>query len=156
VSEEGGNRARRRWIGYAAAWLAAAALAVVVGVFAVSSVGASVRDRGPLGNDVQRFVDRDGRPTVPAPGATRVRDSIRGAFGSFTVECRGVVAYGLSTTTRDGWRTISYEPGPDDDVDAVFARGRRSVEIEVYCNQGRPTLGDRDFDRLVDGVDADD
>ena len=71
-------------------------------------------------------------------------------FGTFVVECRGVVAYGIETRTRDGWRTVSYEPGPDDDVDAVFAKQGRSIEIEVYCNQGRPTLGDRESKTLPD------
>jgi hypothetical protein len=127
---------------------------MAVGVFAVSSVGASVRDRGPLGNAVAGLGDRHGGRSTPMPDATQVRHTIHGAFGEFDVECRGVVAYGLSTETRPGWRTISYEPGPDDDVDAVFARGRRSIEIEVYCNQGQPTLGDREFHRLVDQRDG--
>ena len=41
-----------------------------------------------------------------------------------------------------GWRVISFERGPDDDVDAVFASGRRSVELEVFCNRGEPTLAE--------------
>jgi hypothetical protein len=140
---------RRRAVGFAVAWVVAAALAVTVGVLAVSSVGASMRGRGPLGNDVVRTADPEGS-SRPEPGATRVRDEIEDVFGTFVVECRGVVAYGVSTQTRDGWRTVSYEPGPDDDVDAVFARRGRSVELEVYCNQGRPTIGDRESKTLPD------
>lgn len=132
---------RRRWIGYVVAWLAAAAVAVTVGVLAVSSVGASVRDRGPLGNEVQRVEAAEGSAT-PQPGAERVRRTVEDEFGTFEVECRGAVAYGLSTDTAPGWRTVSFEPGPDDDVDAVFARHGDSIEVEVYCNQGRPTLSD--------------
>jgi hypothetical protein len=133
---------RRRTVGFAVAWVVAAVLAVTVGVLTVSSVGASIRGQGPLGNVVPAGTSR------PEPGATRVRDEIEDVFGTFVVECRGVVAYGISTDTRDGWRTVSYEPGPDDDVDAVFAKRGSSIELEVYCNQGRPTLGDRESKTL--------
>lgn len=140
---------RRRWIGYVAAWLVAAAVAVTVGVLAVSSVGASVRDRGPLGNEVQRVETIEGSAT-PRADAQRVRRSIEDAFGTFEVECRGAVAYGLSTDTAPGWRTVSYEPGPDDDVDAVFARDGDSIEVEVFCDQGRPTVSDLERKTLPD------
>lgn len=139
----------RRWIGYAAAWLVAAVVAVTVGVLAVTSVGASVRDRGPLGNETQRDELQEGSAT-PRPDATRVQRTIEDDFGSFEVECRGAVAYGLDTTTNPGWRTVSFEPGPDDDVDAVFARQGDSIEIEVYCDQGRPTVSDLERKTLPD------
>jgi hypothetical protein len=67
----------------------AAAVAVTIGVLAVTSVGASVRDRGPLGNELQQAEAMEGSAT-PQPGA---------------------------------------------------ARGD-SIEIEVYCHQGRPTVAD--------------
>ncbi|WP_028644501.1 hypothetical protein [Nocardioides sp. URHA0020] len=140
---------RRRLGGYVLAWLVAAAVAVAVGVVAVSSVGASVRDRGPLGNDVPDVDATEGAAT-PEPSAAVVRRTVDGEFGSFAVECRGAVAYGRAAVPAAGWRVISYEQGPDDDVDAVFARGGRSVELEVYCNQGRPTIGDREVKTLPD------
>lgn len=141
----------RRWIGYAAAWLIAAVVAVSVGVLAVTSVGASVRDRGPLGNEVLREETQTQEGSAsPRPGATRVQRTIEDDFGSFEVECRGAIAYGLSTTTNPGWRTVSYEPGPDDDVDAVFSSGNDSIEIEVFCNQGRPTVSDLERKTLSD------
>ena len=37
---------------------------------------------------------------------------------------------------------VSFECGPDDDVDAVFSNGGRSVDLEVFCNQGEPTVGE--------------
>ncbi|MFT4010506.1 MAG: hypothetical protein QM655_10745 [Nocardioidaceae bacterium] len=138
-----------RMVGYALAWLAAAVVAVTIGIVAVSSVGASVRDRGPLGTSVPDAAETEG-VSAPEPDASRVRRGIHGEFGTFEVECRGVVAYGLGTSTEDGWRTVSFERGPDDDVDAVFARGRRSIELEVYCNQGRPTIGDQEVKTLLD------
>jgi hypothetical protein len=138
---------RRRLAGYVLAWLVAAGIAVTVGVVAVSSVGASVRDRGPLGNVVPD-VDQTEGASVPDPEATPVGRTVEDEFGTFRVECRGVVAYGLEAVPADGWRVVSYEEGPDDDVDAVFAKGDRSIEIEVYCNQGRPTIGDREVKTL--------
>ena len=54
--------------------------------------------------------------------------------------CRGAFALGLDVRPDEaaGWRTVSYETGPDDDVDAVFAQRDRSIEIEVFCNLGTP------------------
>jgi hypothetical protein len=139
----------RRVLGYLLAWLAAAAVAVTVGVVAVSSVGASVRDRGPLGNDVPAPEASEGGST-PDPDAAVVGRTVEDVFGTFEVECRGAVAYGLAADPATGWRVVSYEQGPDDDVDAVFASGDRSVEVEVYCNQGRPVIGDREEKTLPD------
>jgi hypothetical protein len=143
----GRRHRRRRLAGYVLAWLVAAGVAVTVGVVAVSSVGASVRDRGPLGNVVPD-VDRTEGAGTPDPGSTPVRRTVEDEFGTFEVECRGVVAYGLQAVPAEGWRVVSYEEGPDDDVDAVFASGDRSIEVEVYCNQGRPTIGDREVKTL--------
>ena len=43
---------------------------------------------------------------------------------------------------------VSYEQGPDDDVDAVFSNGRRSIDLEVYCSRGRPTVAEIENNRL--------
>jgi len=139
----------RRILGYLLAWLGAAAVAVTIGVVAVSSVGASVRDRGPLGNDVPARDQTEGSSSAD-PGAAVVSRTVTDEFGTFEVECRGAVAYGLAAEPAPGWRVVSYEEGPDDDVDAVFASGRRSIEIEVYCNLGRPVIGDREVKTLPD------
>ena len=45
---------------------------------------------------------------------------------------------------------MSFEPGPDDDVDAVFANAGRSVELEVFCNRGTPTLAEIERHDLPD------
>lgn len=137
----------RRILGYVVAWIVAAAVAVTVGVVAVSSVGASVRDRGPLGNDVPPAEQTEGAST-PDPAAARVTRTVEDEFGTFDVACRGATAYGVAANPALGWRVVSYEQGPDDDVDAVFASGGRSIELEVYCNQGRPTIGDREVKTL--------
>ena len=138
----------RRTFGYLLAWLVAAAVAITTGVVAVSSVGASFRDRGPLGTDVP-VPDQTETPSTPDPDARVVAGLIHDEFGTFEVECRGAVAYGRAARPAATWRVVSYEEGPDDDVDAVFGNGSRSIEIEVYCNQGRPVVGDREVKTLL-------
>lgn len=129
-------------------WAATTAVAVLVGVFAVSTVGATIRDRGPVGDEVIR----DGSPasTAPSPDGPRVRDEIEGEWGAFVVECRDTYAYGIGVRPdrAAGWRVVSWEKGPDDDVDAVFSDGRNSVDLEVFCNRGRPTVAELERNTL--------
>ncbi|WP_139983892.1 hypothetical protein [Nocardioides litoris] len=144
-----------RALGYVVAWVVAAAAAVTVGLVAVTGVGASVRDRGPLTGGAQAVRDArtDGEGDLVAdPGAAAVEDTVTGDYGSFTVTCQGAVATAVRPEPAAGWRVVSYEAGPDDDVDAVLAAGARSVEVEVFCNGGRPTVSDLEEKTL----DADD
>lgn len=150
MSEDLGERSRQRTqqgaraIRYVALWLVAAGLAITVGVVAVTSVGASIRGRGPLGNEAIRTAELDdtsGAVRVD-PDADVVRRSIDDDYGSFVVQCQGTLASGVDTEVRDGWQVVSVEPGPDDDVDAVFVRGQESIEVEVFCNRGEPTLAE--------------
>jgi hypothetical protein len=131
-------------------WAATTAVAVAVGVFAVSTVGATIRDRGPVGDEVMR--DNSAPASVPDPEAPAVADEISGEWGTFDVECRDTWAYGVGVRPdRDaGWRIVSWEKGPDDDVDAVFSDGRNSVDLEVFCNRGRPTLAELERNTLGD------
>ncbi|SDR84285.1 hypothetical protein SAMN04488570_0537 [Nocardioides scoriae] len=139
----------RRRTGYVTAWVLAAVLAVVVGLLAVSTVGASIRGRGPLGSEVvPEGVEGSVAPTQLAdPGPSR---ALRGEWGRFVVRCRGSYAVGVEATPAQGWRTVSYERGPDDDVDAVFSNGRSSVDLEVFCNRGRPTIAELERNTLPD------
>lgn len=131
-------------MGYVAAWLLAAGLAITVGLAAVSTVGASIRGRGPLGNEVIRDYGDPSQLPAADPDVPLQRALVEDEFGTFEVGCRGAVAYGLEALpdTPAGWRVISYEPGPDDDVDAVFSNRRRSIDLEVFCNRGEPTLAE--------------
>lgn len=138
-----------RRVGYAAAWLLAVVVATAVGLAAVSTVGASVRGRGPLGSEVGGSVESlETGPVKVDPKASAVERPIKGDWGTFLVECRGVYAFGKRATPAAGWRLVSYEKGPDDDVDAVFSSGGESVDLEVYCNRGRPTVGDQERNTL--------
>jgi hypothetical protein len=45
---------------------------------------------------------------------------------------------------------VRFEPGPDDDVEAVFRSPTELIEIEAFCNRGRPTLAELDRSRVAD------
>ena len=134
--------ARRRG-GVVVAWVVAAVLAVIVGVAAVNGLGDQIRDRGPMGDNelVRNALIQTGRPTLD-PAEPLVESTFSDDFGEFVAACRVKWALGLEALPdrAAGWRTISFEEGPDDDVDAVFSNGRRSQELEIYCNLGRPVL----------------
>jgi hypothetical protein len=130
---------------YAATWLATAGVATAIGIAAVQAVGDAARGRGPLGPAVETRPEAD-TPTLPnaaaLAGLPEVSEVVLGIYGSFVVSCRGPYAHGVRVDPAPGWHAISFEPGPDDDVDALFARGDRSLEVEVFCNRGRPTVAD--------------
>jgi hypothetical protein len=137
----------RRFLLYSALWLVTVAVATGIAVAAISAVGEAARGRGPLGQAIEPLPANGPEPDVvdvPAPDGTEVRQTIRGPYGAFVVSCRGPYAVGeeVRPARAGGWRTLSFEPGPDDDVDAIFANRRGTVEIEVFCDQGRPTVGD--------------
>jgi hypothetical protein len=141
-----------RWarpLGLAVLWTVAAALAVAVGVLAVTTVGDSLRDRGPLGNEEARADLRE-EVVEPDESLPLVERTIREEFGELDVACRGAYALGIAVRPHEagGWETVSFESGPDDDVDAVFAHRGRSIEIEVYCDRGEPTIGDLERNEL--------
>jgi hypothetical protein len=139
----------RRRTGLAIGWAVVTVLAVAVGLVAVSTVGAQVRDRGPLGHEVIRSSQLEGTAS-PRPEDPSVRRDVSGEWGVFVVSCRGVVAYGEDARpdTAGGWEVVSFEPGPDDDVDAVFRNGQRSIDLEVFCNRGEPTVAEQEVHTL--------
>ena len=143
----------RTVVGWTLGWVVAAGLSVAVGVVAVTSAGASIRDRGPIGdNELIRQAELAEGSASPDPDAELVRKMIEDEFGGFVVECRGVYAYGIEAQPDEaaGWRTVSFERGPDDDVDAVFANAGRSIDLEVFCNRGQPTVAEIEFNELPD------
>jgi hypothetical protein len=131
-------------------WVATTVIAVAAGVFAVSTVGATIRDRGPVGDEVSQ--DLSAPTSAPSPDGPAVRDELSGEWGAFVVECRDTWAYGVAARPdrEAGWRVVSWEAGPDDDVDAVFSNGRSSVDLEVFCNRGRPAVAELERNTLGD------
>lgn len=138
-----------RPLGLVAVWIAVAALAVTVGVLTVTRVGDTLRDRGPLGNEAARTDLQEGRAR-PDPALDLVERTFAEEFGEIDVACQGAFARGLDARPAAGWRTVSFETGPDDDVDAVFAKQARSIEIEVFCNRGEPTVSEVEQNTLPD------
>lgn len=138
------------YLGYLAAWLGAAAVAVTVGLVAVTGVGASVRDRGPLAAESGPSASGG---VSPDPAAKRREDVFKGDYGTVTVACQGALAFGVRAEPAAGWRTVLLDTEPDDDVEAVLASGRRSIEIEFYCNAGRPTISDLEDQTVVQDDD---
>jgi hypothetical protein len=142
----------KRALVYVGVWLGAVAVATGIALAAVGAVGDAARGRGPLGAAVAPLQDSDPDPSdIPSDLPGRTRD-IQGEYGTFRVSCEGPFASGLDVSANQaaGWSVLSYEKGPDDDVDAVFTQPGRSVEVEVYCNQGVPTVGDVERAEFLD------
>lgn len=145
----------RRPVLYATAWAVAVVVAIGVGLAAVETVGDAIRGRGPLGGEVIRGAadtEESVRRSRPDPDDSVVSRDLTGDWGTFTVACQGAYASGRDAVadTGNGWRVIRFEPGPDDDVDAVFSSRRHLVEIEVFCNRGLPTIAEIERDNLTD------
>ena len=143
----------RRVLGFAIGWLLAVVAAVTIALIAVTTVDDTLQGRGPLGED---FSDLPSPRAVDEQikGLPRVEREISGEYGVFRVACQGPYALGLSAEPAQGWRVVSYEPGPDDDVDAVFASRDRSADLEVFCNQGEPNV-EIEHNQLPGSVDDD-
>ena len=139
-------------------WSVAVVVAIAIGITAVDLVGASLEGRGPLGSQVDRDADRDNEAAAPVDGnAEGIRKTFSGAWGSFEVSCAGVYAVGDRATAdrAAGWSVFTFERGPDDDVDAIFTDGRRSIELEVFCNGGEPTVAEMERSRLTEEDSSD-
>lgn len=142
----------KRAVLYSLIWLAAVTVATGIALAAVRTVEAA-HGRGPLGPEVERI--REIRPSpIPTEGTEalpKVTEEVRGRYGTFVVSCLGPYAVGEAVRPAQdaGWRAISFEPGPDDDVDAVFVKASLSLEVEVFCDQGRPTIADIEHNRFT-------
>ena len=142
----------KRALLYLGIWLGAVAVATGIALAAIGAVGDAARGRGPIGAEVTPLQDSDPDPVeIPSDLPGRTRD-IKGEYGTFRVSCEGPYAAGIRVEANKaaGWSVLSYEKGPDDDVDAVFTQPGRSVEVEVYCNQGVPTVGDVERATFID------
>jgi hypothetical protein len=133
-----------RPVGFAVGWLVATCVAVVIGLAVVTTLGGSLHGRGPLGDGSAAEQPPAGPPAASdlasaSPGERRTFD---GGYGRLAVGCQGPYATILERQAAPGWRVLSVELGPDDDVEAVFGTSRRTVELEVFCDAGRPALAE--------------
>jgi hypothetical protein len=151
------GRERRQRLSFVLAWVAAAVVAVTVGVGAVTGLGDQILDRGPIGDNelVRKQAAENTRPAELDPEEPVIEETFTDEFGEFVVACQGKFAIGVDARPDEaaGWRLISYEPGPDDDIDAVFSNGERSQELEVFCNLGRPVLSELENHTLPEPED---
>jgi hypothetical protein len=132
-------------------WLASLVVATALGLTAVTVVGDLASGRGPLGQAVTSPRSTTDAGGSAAPGARAVRRVFTRDFGTFTASCTGPVARAVSATARPGtpWRVVRFEPGPDDDIAVVFRGPDELVEVEVFCNRGRPTVSELDRSRVT-------
>lgn len=114
-------------------WVTAAAAATGVGFGAIHLVGDVISHERPLGPAF-------GGTTAPTAGPTTapVRRTLPGPAATLVVECTGRVAVLQTVTPAPGWRLVSSEPGPDEDIDVLLTRQQERVAVEVYCNEGVP------------------
>jgi hypothetical protein len=137
-------------------WLVAVVLATWFGLIAVNAVGSAARDRGPLGEAVS-LAGSESDPASSGPVGIHIDDpvvrrTLSGEYGTFDVGCQGPYATGENAVaaTDDGWRLVRFEPGPDDDVEAIFTNDVEFVELEVFCDGGVPTVAELDRSVITD------
>jgi hypothetical protein len=137
-------------------WLLAVALATWFGLIAVNAVGSAARDRGPLGEAVSLAGSEGDDP--PTGGAAMhlddpiIKRTLAGEYGTFDVGCQGpyAIGEGAMAAGTGGWRLVRFEPGPDDDVEAIFTNDAEFVELEVFCDGGIPTIAELDRSVMTD------
>lgn len=130
-------------------WALALVIATSLGLLAVGSVGDAVRGR-PVGPEVIDVTTPPPAPETPDPGQREVREELVNDFGTFVVGCRGAFATGVDAEAADGWEVTRVEPGPDDDVEVVFVSETELVEMEAFCNRGRPAIAELDRSQIRD------
>ena len=87
----------------------------------------------------------------------RFTKTFSGTWESFEVSCAGVYAVGERATANRaaGWNVFTYERGPDNDMVEIFTDGRRSIELEIFCNGGEPTVAEMERSRLTEDDSSD-
>ncbi|WP_428961678.1 septum formation initiator [Micromonospora fluostatini] len=80
-------------------------------------------------------------PVTPSASPAGSRRVLVVTGGSAVAECRpGGAAYLVAWTPAQGYRTVEFERGPDDDVEVTFAGPGGEHELQVECVGGEPVL----------------
>jgi hypothetical protein len=133
----------RRTSWYFVGWLAAVVVATIVGLLVVRTVGDTVRAGRPLGQDFDKAIEAAASPaTSPSPATRVVEAELTGEYGIFQVSCQGPFARGISVSAAPGWKAVSFERGPEADVDASFIGSSQLIEVEAFCNAGIPQVAE--------------
>jgi hypothetical protein len=143
---------RRRSLLAVAGWLAAAAVATLIGVGAIRLVGDSITGT-PGGVLSQAEVGRalasptatataGPAPSTPGPTAvtspgTRKSFSTRG--GSVVAECAAGLVTLAAYSPAQGYQVTDADHGPDDDAEVKFRGPAGEVELHIRCVDGVPT-----------------
>ncbi len=142
-----------------AGWFAAAILAVLVGLVAVSVIGDGLTTpstRAVSEADVlRRLADEPSAapPSAASPSAVTATGPASAAPRSFTTRGGGVIARCaggraviVSMAPAQGWSVHDRDRGPQDEAEGEFRSGdgRDRVEVEIRCDRTVPVLAARD------------
>ncbi|MFC7343496.1 hypothetical protein [Saccharopolyspora griseoalba] len=130
-------------------WLAAACVAVAVGLVAVSALGRGVLASGPPLTEPAEVEAELARPASPAPAdpapespATDrppARDVERTPGGSVVTGCdesgRAVL---LSWSPAQGFRVDDVDDVPESEAELTFESRDATVDVSVSCTDGNP------------------
>lgn len=139
-----------------AGWFAAAILAVLVGLVAVSVIGdglTSPATRVISGEEAARQLAEEPAPPAPLPSGLSAAPSpittrhftTRG--GSVVATCDTGGAVIVSMAPAQGWSVHDRDTGPQDAAEGEFrdsGDGKNRVEVEVRCDGPVPVLTARD------------
>ncbi|NHD18129.1 MULTISPECIES: hypothetical protein [unclassified Actinopolyspora] len=130
-------------------WFAAAAVAVAVGLAAVSALGRGILDGGPpmTGQDEVRRELAGPAPTAndestaeSRPPASGQRDLRHTPGGTVVVNCSGGRAALLSWSPAQGFQAQDVQDGPAEEAELTFESTDTEVEITVECGDGEPLV----------------
>lgn len=143
----------RRKLFAVAGWLAAAAVATLIGVGAIRLVGQSITGT-PGGVLSQADVARElaaSPPTTPTPTMTSTsspsggpgpsrpagaRRSFATPGGTVVAECVGENVQLVSWAPAQGFAVTDVDRGPDLEAEVRFARADQKAEIKIRCVNG--------------------
>lgn len=143
---------RRRSLLVAAGWLAAVAVATLIGLAAIRLVGDSIAGT-PGGVRSEEEIERAlavATPTggpAPSTAASRVpvptvaagaRRSFATTGGSVVAECGPGGVRLVSWSPAQGHRVAEVDGGPDDDVEIEFTGPGGRSELKLRCVGGQP------------------
>lgn len=131
-------------------WFAAAALATVVGVAAVSMIGTDIvgETARPLTHDQVTRALATAEPVAspspasasasvsPRPGGSKVLGT---PGGTVVARCANGLVTLVSWSPGQGYRSDDVHPGPDHEASLKFESDNREVRVRVDCRDGVPT-----------------
>ena len=130
-----------------AGWLAAAAVAIAIGVGAVRLIGSGITGGGTDVLTPQQVSDLLGAATPsPAPSQGSApsqppgeRRALSGPGGSVVAVCVTGQAFLVSWTPAQGYRVERVERGPYEHADVRFESSAGRSEVRVRCSGSEPT-----------------